>query len=199
METLLALTELYTKFRLIERTIQSPGTDRKENDAEHSYHLALTAWALMDALGLQLDRGKVYELCLAHDLVEVYAGDTFVYANVSEQASKETREAAAAVTIAEVLPGFAGLSQAIAHYEHKASEEACFVYALDKFVPILVMYLDGGRVWHEHAITLEMVHQAKDAKIAMHPAVDGYYQQMLLLLEQRPELFPAAVLPTATE
>jgi len=199
MDTLLTLTALYAKFRLVERTMLAKGSDRRENDAEHSFHMAFLAWAIIDDLKLQLDKAKVFELCLAHDLVEIYAGDTFAMASEEYVASKVERERLALQQLQAELPGFPTLIKVIEEYEALSSEEACFAYALDKLAPFFVSYLDGGRICHEVSYTQELMRADKGGKVDRHPLIKAYYQQMLDLVAANPGMFPATAQESGTK
>lgn len=81
------------EFRKIKRVVYNTGEDRLENDSEHSYQLTMIAWYIMDAYKLDLDRDLVIRYCLIHDLVEVYAGDTYIYSqDTAHRDSKIARE-----------------------------------------------------------------------------------------------------------
>src|SRR5680860_196716 len=83
--------ELLQKFQKIERAIYVKGEDRKENDSEHSYQLVMFAWYLISSYKLDLDLDLIIKYALVHDLVEVYAGDTFAFDD-DHRESKEKRE-----------------------------------------------------------------------------------------------------------
>ncbi len=191
LKRLLDYLDLIHQFQRIDRRVMRPGEDRLENDAEHSYQLAMMAWYLNDAEGFGMDTGKLLRYALAHDLVEVYAGDTFAYTtDAAERASKESREAAAAEKISEEFPEFGSLKDTIHTYEKREDREAKFIYALDKLMPTLGIYLDGGRTWHREGVTLAMIKEYKANKIAESPEVETYFNELVSLLEQKPELFP---------
>ncbi len=185
-----AFMGLLSQFQRIDRQIMRHGEDRLENDAEHSYQLAMAAWYINDSEQLGLDASRLVRYALAHDLVEVYAGDTFAYASAEERASKETREAAAAERIAREFPEFSDLHAIIHEYESRANREARFVYALDKLLPVISIYLDEGRTWHLNGVTLQMIRDHKTEKIALSPEVEPYFAELVSVLESQPSLFP---------
>lgn len=175
------------KYQEVVRLIYVVGKDRNENDAEHAFQLALFAWYLVDAMKLKLDTGKVLMYALAHDLVETYAGDTFFHSKDKQlQASKKDREAAAAARIKAEFPEFPELHKAIDDYENLVDEEAKFVYALDKMIPVLNIYLDDGRSWRRDEVTLEMI-RTKDEKIAVSPELVDIWKQVTELLDNEKE------------
>jgi putative hydrolase of HD superfamily len=137
------------------RTYLVDGT-RSENSAEHSWHLALMAMVLAEHANKPLDVGKVIKMVLIHDIVEIDAGDTYIY---DAQGDKEERERLAATRIFGLLPPdqeqeFRALWD---EFESGATPEARFASALDRFIPQLHNYHTQGRSWQEHGITAERV------------------------------------------
>ena len=188
----LAFLDLIYRFQRVERRIRRRGEDRLENDAEHSYQLAMAAWHLNAADQLGMDTASLVRFALVHDIAEVYAGDTPAFTrDDDERASKETREEAALDRIASEFPEFPELVATVREYELRASREARFVYALDKLLPIMANYLDDGRTWHLEGVTLDEVKRYKTDKIAESPEVQRYYAELVALLEEKPDLFPA--------
>ncbi len=179
------------KFQSVMRVIYVNGTDRNENDAEHAMQMSLLVWYLLDAMHLDLDPEKVLKYSLAHDLVEVYAGDTYFQSkDKSIVDSKHEREKSAAERIAKEFPEFPDLHQAIKKYEQREEREAKFVYALDKMIPVFNIYLDDGRSWFRDGVTLEMAH-TKDQKVAVSPELVDLWKQMTDILDKEEDrLFP---------
>lgn len=185
MARFLSFSKLLAEFSSIERKIYIPGTDRRENDVEHSYHLAMMAWYLVQSEKLDLDLERVFKYALAHDLVEIYAGDTDFYStDEAYVAGKLEREAAAAARLQEEYPDMPQVHEAIDMYMHKNDRESRFVYALDKILPIMRNYEDGGREWREKGITLQMLTEKKHEKVAVSPEVQPYYEELVALLRQ---------------
>lgn len=182
--------QLLLKFRDIHRMVYLPHQgNQQENDVEHSYMLAMTAWYLAKYFP-KLDRDQVIRLALVHDLVEIHAGDTFAYADKASLTSKALRERQALKQLKKDLPDFAEAIKDIEKYEGGKSEEAKFVYALDKIMPAIMNYLDGGRVWQENNISLDRLHEEKMKKIPVSADVLDYYQQLRKLFEANKHLFP---------
>lgn len=130
--------------------------ERHENSAEHSWHLAMLALLLAEHANEPLDVAKVVKMVLVHDIVEIDAGDTYIY---DAQGDKVERERVAADRIFGLLPAdqeaeFRGLWE---EFESGATPEARFAAALDRFVPQLHNYHTQGRSWKEHGITAERV------------------------------------------
>lgn len=193
LERILAFTRVLQEFQAVERVMYAVGKEREENDVEHSYHLAMLAWYIAANAETRLDMEKVIRYALVHDLVEVYAGDTFVYsADDAHVASKHEREAAAAARLADEFPDFPDLHAAIRSYEAREDAESRFVYALDKIQPILHILLDEGRSWKRDGITLAMVKENKTAKVKVSPDIEPYFREILAILEERErDLFPS--------
>jgi putative hydrolase of HD superfamily len=190
MESLFQFVKMLNAFRNVERVTYVNGENRQENDVEHSYHLAMIAWYLIEKENLPLNKDLVIQYALVHDLVEVYAGDTFFY--TEDQAlldSKAEREQEALQKLKEEYPSFSGITEVLHRYEEKQDEESKFVYALDKIQPIINIYLDGGRTWKENDITLELLKEKKKEKVAVSPYVEKIFQELVAILEKESKLF----------
>ena len=132
---------------------------RRENSAEHSWHLAVMALALGDYAPPGTDLARVTAMLLVHDLVEVDAGDLFVYASAADQARQEAAERAAADRIFGLLPADQGASvrELWDEFEERRSPEARFARALDRLQPMLANIQADGGTWREHGITADQV------------------------------------------
>ncbi len=182
IKKLLSFAELINELRLVKRVVYVNGEDRMENDTEHSYSLAMLAWYIVSVNKLDLDIEKVMKYALAHDLVEAYAGDVHFYADTEKISKKKDNERAALEKIINKFPEFTDLHGLIHNYESREDEESKFVYALDKMQPALNIYLDGGRTWRADNVTLSMLHEYKDEKIALSPEVKKYWDQLIEIL-----------------
>jgi putative hydrolases of HD superfamily len=131
---------------------------RRENTAEHSWHLAMMAITLADYADRPIDIGRVIRMLLVHDLVEIDAGDTFVY-DVAANQDKAEREAAAAERIFGLLPLDQGteLRSLWQEFEARTTPDAAFAAALDRLQPLLHNYHTEGSTWRQHGITVEQV------------------------------------------
>ena len=127
---------------------------RKENSAEHSWHLALMALVLGEYAPPGTDLNRVTAMLLIHDLVEIDAGDLFVYADAAAQARQEAAEHAAADRIFALLPAAQGpgLRALWDEFEERRTPEARFARALDRLQPMLANYYLGGGTWQEHGV-----------------------------------------------
>src|SRR5580704_1310169 len=99
---------LLDAFSLVERVMHVKGREQRENDTEHSYTLAMLAWYLADAFDLGLDKDRLLRYALVHDLVEVYAGDTYVLDEEGLK-TKHEREEKARLRLIEEFPEFKDL------------------------------------------------------------------------------------------
>jgi len=135
------------------------GPGRRENSAEHSWHLAVMAQALAEHAPPGTDIGRVTAMLLVHDLVEIDAGDLFVYADAAQQARQEEAERAAADRIFALLPpDQAGRLRGLwDEFEERRTPEARFARALDRLQPMLANLQTGGGTWREHGITADQV------------------------------------------
>ncbi|MGA4878576.1 HD domain-containing protein [Streptomyces lydicamycinicus] len=132
--------------------------DRRENDAEHSWHLALMTLVLTEYADEPVDAGKVLALVVVHDLVEIYAGDTFLY-DTAAAADQEEREQQAADKLFALLPDdqreyFRALWD---EFEARVTPEARFAKAMDRLQPLLLNYGNRGGTWRTPGVTEEDV------------------------------------------
>lgn len=188
IQRLLEFQRLLLQFETVERRVHIPPHYQLENDTEHSYNLAMTAWYLSKYFP-ELDSDRVIRLALVHDLVEIYAGDTYFFADSSTLATKASREAAALERLAKEWPDFPDLIATIRHYEEKNTSEAAFVYALDKIMPVMLIYLGEGYSWQQAGITREQLHKAKLPKVAASKAIEAYYSELYQLLSDHSHYF----------
>ncbi|MBN8216721.1 MAG: HD domain-containing protein [Spirochaetes bacterium] len=138
--------QVFRRTRLYDHT-------RYENDAEHGWHMAVMALVLCEhANEPGLDLARVVKMALLHDLVEIDAGDTFLYD--PDQAAKAVKEAAAAKRIFGLLPpdqrdAFHLLWE---EFEKKETPEARFAGALDRLGPVMQNARDAGHAWKKHGV-----------------------------------------------
>lgn len=185
--------DLVLPFYHIKRDIRLPiGEPRFENDAEHSWSLAVIACCFAPLIDSKLDVGRVCQLATAHDMVEVFAGDTSVFSGPVYIASKVDREHEALDVIKRDFSRFPWLYTMINEYKTRKSNEAKFVYALDKYVTVLFDYLDEGKYLRD----LKMSHKEYTQHLSehrqkahQHSAVGSYYDKVRELLDAHPEYF----------
>lgn len=147
------------KLKEVIRRTRLPGSGRRENSAEHTWHIVLMAVTLAEhASTAGLDLTRVVQMLLVHDLVEIDAGDTFGY-DTAGHADKREREVRAAERIFGLLPA----DQAAQYralwdeFEAVATPEARFALALDRLQAVMLNAASAGGSWREHGITYDRV------------------------------------------
>jgi len=131
---------------------------RKENDADHSWHLALMCAILSEHANEKIDVIKTMTMVLIHDIVEIDAGDTYAY-DASANSSKRERELAAAERIFNLLPKDQAEEMRLLweEFEERKTPEAKFAVTLDHMQPMLLNAGSDGKSWREHQVTLTQV------------------------------------------
>lgn len=181
------LIKLLTDFQNIERAVVVPGSSRKENDTEHSYNLAMTAWLIIEKDKLPLDLGLCIKYALIHDLVEVYAGDTFAL-DSDQVATKVEREHAALKTL-RIDALTKDLALLIEDYERGASEEAKFIYSLDKLMPVFGILYGKDLVWKRYGLTQADWETMFKQKVEISKFTKPYLDFVIAEQKAHPELF----------
>ena len=131
---------------------------RRENSAEHSWHLTVMTLVLAEHANEPVDVLRVLKMLIIHDIVEVDAGDTMAYDTVGN-ADKEERERAAAERLFGLLPPdqTAEIQALWAEFEAGETPEARFAVAMDRFQPMLHNYQTQGKSWQHNNITSDRV------------------------------------------
>ena len=126
---------------------------RRENDAEHSWHLAVMALLLAEYMPEPVDLLKVIKMVLLHDVVEIDAGDVFCY-DPAAAVGKQEREEVAAQRIYGLLPGDQGreLRELWEEFEERETPEARFAACLDRLQPFLLNFFTQGGTWRIHNV-----------------------------------------------
>ena len=127
---------------------------RYENTAEHSWHLAMASLVLAPHAGPDVDLTRAVKILLVHDLVEIDAGDTYIY-DEAGRSDKEQREQAAAKRIFNLLPAdqASEIAELWAEYEDRETPTARFAYAIDRLQPLLLNAGSGGPSWVKNGIS----------------------------------------------
>jgi putative hydrolase of HD superfamily len=142
---------------IVRRSLVTSG-ERLENDAEHSWHLALMAAVLAEHANDDIDVNRVIRMLLVHDIVEIDAGDAFIY-DTGAQSAKEQLEREAADRIFALLPSdqaqeFRALWD---EFEERETSEARYAAAIDRLQPLLLNHATGGATWSKYSITSDSV------------------------------------------
>ena len=137
-------------------------SDRPENDAEHSWHLALMAIALSEHANKPVDILRVLKMVLIHDIVEIDSGDVFVY-DKSKSHKNTEEEFAAAKRIFGLLPENQAkeLIDLWKEFEDGETDDAKFAKSLDKFEPLLQNFSNNGGTWDKYNVTYNEVYTQK--------------------------------------
>jgi len=174
---------------------QSRITDgsRHENSAEHSWHLALMALVLAGHAPPGTDLARVLAMLLVHDLVEIDAGDLFVYADGAALARQEVAERAAADRIFALLPDpqAAEIRGLWDEFEERRTREARFARALDRLQPMLLNMRTGGGTWVAHGVTLDRVLAKVELIEDGSPSLGSYARAMIAAAVELGFLKPA--------
>ena len=159
------ITQLFNFFREIDKekfigrqTYLTDGV-RKENDAEHAWHMAIMAYLLREYSNEPVDIGRVMLMCLIHDIVEIDAGDTYAY-DADGLKTQKAREDAAKERIFSLLPEDQKqeLVRIFDEFEAFQTPEAKFVRAMDNLQPLLLNDSNDGGDWKEQEVNAEKVY-----------------------------------------
>lgn len=162
---------------ILRRTVLMDGS-RQENDAEHTWHLAMMAMVLLEHTPEPPNLAKVLNMLLIHDIVEIDAGDTFAY-DAAGHEDKQEREMKAAERIFGLLPEDQK-QELIAlwlEFEQRQSQEAKYAAAIDRIQPLLHNYYTGGLSWRKHGVrssqVLERISDVADIAPSLYELVTG--------------------------
>jgi len=160
IEKQLAFSLEIDKVKNIFRQTHLSENGRNENDAEHSWHMAIMAYLLREYANEKIDISKVMLMCLIHDIVEIDAGDTYAY-DTENLKTQKARENVAKIRIFSMLPQeqmeeFIRLFDEFEAYE---TAEAKFAHAMDNIQPLLLNNSNNGGDWREHNVTVEQIYK----------------------------------------
>lgn len=147
------------KVKNVFRQTHLSGHGRNENDAEHSWHMAVMAYLLKEYANENVDIAKVMLMCLVHDIVEIDAGDTYAYDEEGLKTQK-SREDAAKERVFSILPEEQKKELIALFDEFEAYEtpESKFAHAMDNLQPLLLNNSNGGQDWRAHEVTAKQVY-----------------------------------------
>lgn len=146
-------------------------TSRRENSAEHSWHLAMACWSIAEMFELDVNHEKLLKMALLHDLGEIDAGDTFLFASSRSKAHVEERAGIARLQ-AERGNGIHNLSDIWEEQETGSSKETQLLKVVDRLLPFLLNLNTDGKTWSESEVTRSQVAAAlafiKDSFPSIH-------------------------------
>ena len=147
------------KEKNILRQTHLSGHGRRENDAEHAWHMAIMSYLLREYSNESVDIAKVMLMCLIHDIVEIDAGDTFAYDEEGRKTQK-AREDAANERIFSILPEDQKneLIALFDEFEDCETSESKYAHAMDNLQPLLLNHSNNGDDWKQHQITSKQVY-----------------------------------------
>lgn len=163
IEKQLAFALEIDKEKNIFRQTHLSGHGRRENDAEHAWHMALMAYLLREYSNEPVDITRVILMCLIHDIVEIDAGDTYAY-DAAGLSTQKAREDAAKERIFSLLPDDqkAGLMALFDEFEAYETPESKFAHAMDNLQPLMLNNSNGGADWREHGVSAEQVYRRQN-------------------------------------
>ena len=186
LKELINFIKITHHFQQLKRTVFATGENRMENDSEHSFQLALVGWYLVSSQKLKLNPDKVLKYGLVHDLVEIYSGDVdFFKQSAKISQLKKKREEKAVKKLKRNFSEFADLHKSIHTYEQKKDKESKFIYALDKILPMINIYLDSGKTWKMKKITLKTLINGKNDKVAVDAKIHAYFKDLVKILQRK--------------
>ena len=181
MQAIIDFIRELDKLKGVERKTKPLGLARFENSAEHSWQLAVLALTLSRFAAGEVDVLRVIKMLLLHDIGEIDAGDTFVYATELRQ-QRKTAEQQAVQRICAILPGELNREFLSLWEEFEAAEtaEAKFAHAMDRSIPIILNLANEGQSWRENGIRYEQVIERNGPAVETGcPALWGYLKAKL--------------------
>lgn len=168
------------KEKSILRQTHLTGHGRRENDAEHAWHMALMIYLLREYANEEVDVTKAMMMALIHDIVEIDAGDTYAYDD-SGLATQQEREREAMHRIFGLLPEDQKneLISLFEEFESCSTPEAKFAHAMDNFQPLLLNHSNGGSDWVEHGVTETKVFKRHRQTAAGSKEIWNYSREIL--------------------
>lgn len=173
---LLRFTAEMDKMTAVSRRTMLIDKSRRENDAEHSWHIALMAMLFKDYAPEGCDVSRAVQMCIVHDLIEIYAGDTFAYDVAANEGKAEREEQAADKLFAE-LPEHLGkeFRQLWEEFDAMETPTAKYAAAMDRIQPYLHNTLTDGHTWVEGKPSVEMVDKRIGPAIETIPELKNWY------------------------
>ena len=168
------------KLKYIQRRTKLFNSDRRENDAEHSWHLAMMTIVLAQHADQPIDVLKVLKMVLIHDIVEIDAGDTFIY-DATKSHTNTDAELIAAKRIFGLLPAkqaeeFIAIWE---EFEAGITDDAKFARSMDRFEPLLQNTSNDGGTWKEFNVPYEKVYEKKKVIKEGSAAIWNYAEDLI--------------------
>lgn len=169
------------KVKNIFRQTYLADSSRKENDAEHSWHLAIAAFLLKEHMKEEVDLLKVIIMVLIHDLVEIDAGDTYAYDEEGKKTQAD-REKKAADRIYGLLPEEQGkmLYDLWLEFEAQKTPEAKFARVMDNLQPMMLNAATDGKAWVEHGVHLAQIMKRNEHTAEYSETLMEYAREMFI-------------------
>lgn len=173
------LVEVDKMKTILRRTLLMDGS-RRENDAEHSWHFALAALLLQEYAGDGVDMFRVLKMALIHDLVEIYAGDTYAF-DEEGNLDKALREQQAADQLFCMLPAEqnVALRSLWEEFDAMATPDSRYAAAIDRLQPFLSNWQTGGRSWKEHGVCKNQIYRRMDMVRQALPALWPFVEEVV--------------------
>lgn len=168
------------KLKYIQRKTKLFNSDRRENDAEHSWHLAMMTIVLAEHADRPIDVLKVLKMVLIHDIVEIDAGDTFIY-DTTKSHTNTDEELIAAKRIFGLLPSEQAeeFIEIWKEFEEGMTDEARFAKSMDRFEPLLQNASNNGGTWAEFNVPYQKVYDKKKVIKNGSAAIWSYAENLI--------------------
>jgi hypothetical protein len=167
--------------------------DRHENAGEHSFGVSMLACALAEQIDPTLDIGKVAQYAIVQDVAEVYVGDVTVWESDEALLKKIQDNSLAARQILKDYPLFPWISLKYQEFEKLDTPEKCFVYALDKLYPHIIILIGDHHPVHPSWEAYQRTEEVARAKIETFPALLPLFDDLCTMFRQRPHFFDGSI------
>lgn len=170
------------KVKSIQRQTHLSQHGRRENDAEHSWHMAVMAYLFSEYSNEKIDVARVMLMCLIHDIVEIDAGDTYAYDDAG-LVTQKAREDAAKERIFSILPDDQKkeLISLFDEFEAYQTPESKFAHAMDNLQPVILNNSNGGADWAEHGVSAKKVYSRQNktalGSLELFEVIDGIIKE----------------------
>ncbi len=185
LEHQIAFCREIDKEKFVGRQTWLTGAVRKENDAEHAWHMAVMTVLLSEYANEEIDVLRTMTMLLIHDLVEIYAGDTYAYDEEGKKTQK-SRELAAADRLFQMLPEDQGkkFREIWEEFEAENTPESRFARTMDNLQPMMLNAATDGKSWADRGIRLSQIlgrnkNTAKGSEVLWEYAKENFLQPNL--------------------